>query len=48
MKPGLVGGEERAVNGHAAKGPDTHPAIRVAAPRTAPVLQLNQLVRALL
>src|SRR5262249_19752129 len=45
---GLVGGEPRAHLFHATEGPDRDAAIRLAAPRTAPVLQAEQFLRRLL
>ncbi len=43
VEPGLVGGEARTPRGHASKGTGRDLAIGIAAPRTAPVLHLDNL-----
>ena len=42
VKAGLVGGEEGAIGRHASEGPCAHTTVRLSAPRTSPVLKLNE------
>src|SRR6266496_4240521 len=43
VKAGLVGGKNGAIDSHASEGPNADASIRVAAPRTAPMLKLEDL-----
>src|ERR1700736_650376 len=47
VESALVGGEAGPPRGHAAKRPDRDAAVRLAAPGTAPVLELDDLERRL-
>ena len=47
VEAGLVGGVERSIHGHAAEGADADAAIGIAAPRAAPVLELDDFARRL-
>ncbi len=48
MESRLVGGKQGPIDAHPAEGPDAHAAVRVAAPRTSPMLELDELSRRLL
>ncbi len=44
METGFISGKPGALDFHATEGPHRHRAIRLAAPRTTPMLQLHQLL----